>query len=317
MNKDVTQMNEAVIQVNDAVVPGEHPEPSGERRDLDRDGFDRQEPDRDGLDRQDRDREYVDLLPAVARPVTAAGDRLLAGFSAAARPAGRADMAAVGDRTEELVLGTLRPELARLRPPAGWAGEEWETAPLPPGEWWVVDAVEGAVNYAHGMPEWGVTVTLVRDGQPVLAVVRQPVGDLTYTAVRGAGAYLNGRRLRASAKADLGAAIVVTGQAEAGQAGTYRRIGASVTAMLGRALLVRASVPSTFPMLLVAAGHNDVFWQYEPVLPGVAAGALLITEAGGTVSRIDGSPWSPGSPDILAAAPALHRPAVAVLAAVA
>jgi myo-inositol-1(or 4)-monophosphatase len=87
--------------------------------------------------------------------------------------------------------------------------------------------------------------------------------------------------------------------------------------MLSRALLVRASVPSTFPMLLVAAGHNDIFWQYEPVLPGVAAGVLLITEAGGTVSRIDGSPWNPGSPDILAAAPAVHHAAIGALAAIA
>jgi myo-inositol-1(or 4)-monophosphatase len=192
-----------------------------------------------------------------------------------------------------------------------------ETTPLPPGEWWVVDAVEGAVNYVHGMPEWAVTVALLRDSQPVLAVVRQPAGDLTYTGIRGAGAFRNGRRLRTSAKASLDAAIAVTGQAEAGQDDTYRRIGESVTAMLGQALLVRTFVPSTFPMLLVAAGQHDVFWQYAPVLPGIAAGALLITEAGGTVSRIDGSAWSPGSPDILATAPALHQAAARVLATVA
>jgi myo-inositol-1(or 4)-monophosphatase len=260
--------------------------------------------------------EYADLLAPVVKAATAAGDRLMAEFSPDARPASRADMAAAGDHTEELVLGLLRPELASLRPGAGWVEEDMETTPLPPGEWWVVDPVEGAVNYIHGMPEWCVTVTLVRDGQPVLAVVRQPVGDLTYAAVLGAGAHLNGRPLRTSAKTSLDAAIAVTGQAEAGQDGTYRRIGESVTAMLGQALLVRAFVPSTFPMLLVAAGQNDVFWQYEPVLPGVAAGALLITEAGGTVSRIDGSAWSPGSPDILAAAPALHRAAASTLATV-
>jgi len=79
---------------------------------------------------------------------------------------------------------------------------------------------------------------------------------------------------------------------------------------------VRASVPSTFPLLLVAAGHNDVFWQYEPVLPGVAAGLLFVTEAGGIVTRIDGSPWRPGSADILAAAPGLHAAAVDVLRAI-
>src|ERR1700678_1655847 len=153
-----------------------------------------------------------DLLSSVVKVATEAGHRLLAEFSTAARPASRTEMAAGGARTEDLVLAQLRPELANLRPGAGWAGEGMETTPLPPGEWWVVDAVEGAVNYTHGMPEWGVTVTLVRDSQPVLAVVRQPVGDLTYTAVRGAGAYLNRQPLRTSAKTSLDAAIAVTGQ---------------------------------------------------------------------------------------------------------
>lgn len=84
--------------------------------------------------------------------------------------------------------------------------------------------------------------------------------------------------------------------------------------MLAEALMVEAIVPSTFPMLLVASGQNDVFWLFSPVIPGVAAGALLIAEAGGVVSRVDGGPWRPGDPDILAAAPALHQAAVAVLA---
>jgi myo-inositol-1(or 4)-monophosphatase len=178
----------------------------------------------------------------------------------------------------------------------------------------VVDEVEGNVNHGHGLPEWGVTVALVRDGQPVLAVVRQPVDDLTYTALLGGGAHVNGAALRTSAKAELNAAIVATGQAEAEQSGTYERIGRSITAMLGQALLVRASVPSTFPMLLVAAGHHDVFWQYEPTLPGVAAGALMITEAGGVVTDIAGHPWRPGDDTILAAAPGLHAAARTVLA---
>ena len=260
--------------------------------------------------------EYADLLSSVVKAATAAGDRLMAEFSPDARPASRAGMATAGGQIEELVLDGLRPELASLRPGAGWVADDMQTTPLPRGEWWVVDAVEGAVNYMHGMPEWGVTVTLMRDSQPVLAVVRQPVGDLTYTAVLGGGARRNGRPLRTSAKTGLDAAIAVTGQAEAGQEKTYRRIGDSVTTMLGHALLVRTFVPSTFPLLLVTAGQHDVFWQYEPVLPGVAAGALLVTEAGGVVSRIDGSPWSPGSPDFLAAAPGLHQAAVAALALV-
>lgn len=249
--------------------------------------------------------------------VTEAADRLLAVFSADARPGGRTDMFEAANRNENVALDVLRPALKELRPEAVWLADELETKPLPPGEFWVVDAVEGNVNHVHGMPEWCVTVTLIQDGEPVHTVVRQPIGDRTYTATRGEGAFLNGRRLTASAKTGLDAAIVSTGQAEAGQPGTHRRIGESITAMLDEALVVRAYVPSTFPLLLVAAGQHDAFWQYEPVLPGIAPGLLLATEAGGVASRIDGSPWRPGSPDVLVAAPGLHRAAVSVLSAVA
>ncbi|MFD4506487.1 inositol monophosphatase family protein [Streptomyces sp. NPDC058457] len=261
--------------------------------------------------------QYRKLLDAVVEIATEAGRALEARYSTAARPAGRHDMFRTGTADGQVSLDILRPALTALRPEARWLTDEYETTELPAGEWWVVDEVEGNVNHVHGLPEWAVTVALVRDGQTVLAVVRQPVGDLTYTALRGAGAHLNGTPLKVSAKTELNAAIVVTGQAEADQDGTYRRIGQSITAMLDSALLVRASVPSTFPMLLVGAGHNDVFWQYEPVLPGVAAGALMITEAGGTVTRIDGTPWTPGADTILATAPALHAPAVQVLSAIA
>lgn len=256
------------------------------------------------------------ILAAVVGAAEEAGRALQTRFSTAARPANRTEMFHTGTADGEVSLGILRPALTALRPEARWLPEEYETTALPDGEWWVVDEVEGNVNHVHGMPEWAVTVALVRDGQPVLAVVRQPIGDLTYTALRGEGSYLNGMALTVSAKTGLDAAIVVTGQAEADQEGTYRRIGTSITAMLDRALLVRASVPSTFPMLLVAGGQNDVFWQYEPVLPGIAAGALLITEAGGVVTRIDGAPWNPGDDTVLATIPALHAAAMQVLATV-
>lgn len=258
--------------------------------------------------------EERDLLSGVVEAATAAGRALEARYSTSSRPPDRGAMFRAGTADTEVSTNILRPALTSLRPGARWMPEEYETAALPVGEWWVVDEVEGNVNHVHGLPEWAVSVTLVRDGEPVLAVVRQPVGDLTYTALRGGGAHLNGVELHVSAKTDMDAAIVVTGQAETGQADTYERIGRSITAMLRQALLVRASVPSTFPMLLVAAGHHDVFWQYEPTLPGVAAGALMITEAGGVVTRVDGSPWSPGSDTVLAAAPGLHAAAARVLA---
>jgi myo-inositol-1(or 4)-monophosphatase len=262
-------------------------------------------------------REAIDgdiaLLDRMVAIVTEAGERLLEVFTPGSRPAGRTDMLAAGRRNEEVSVAVLRPALAAARPEAGWVGEDQETLTLPPGEWWTVDAVEGNVNHLHGLPEWAVTATLIRDNEPVLATMRQPVGDLTYTARKSGGAWRNGQRLESSTKTELRDAIVATGQAEAGQQETYQRIGASLTVMLSRALLVRATVPSTFPMLLVAEGHIDGFWQYEPVLPGVAGGALLVREAGGVVTDGDGRPWQPGASTIVAAASGVHRSVVDAL----
>jgi myo-inositol-1(or 4)-monophosphatase len=231
------------------------------------------------------------VLTAVVGAVRDAGRRLLDGYSVDARPLDRAGLLAAIEENERTSAGDLRVALAAARPEAGWVTEETETAELPPGEWWAVDAVEGNVNHVHGLPEWCVSATLLRDNVPVLTAVYQPVADIVHRAIRGGGAFADGRRLRVSAKSDLGAAIATTGQAEAGQHETYRRIGESITAMLGRTLLVRATVPSTFPMLLVAG-------------------------AGGLVTDLAGVPWRPGSADILAGAPALHADALDVLSTV-
>lgn len=253
------------------------------------------------------------LLARVVDAVHAAGERLMAVFSAASRPADRADMFAAAKRNEEVSLAGLQEALAAIRPQARLVNDEQETTALPPGEWWTLDAVEGNVNHVHGLPEWCVTVALLRDNAPVLTAVYQPIGNLTYTAVRGAGAHLNGARLQTSAKTELDAAIVTTSQSTAEQDRTYPRIGESIVAMLRRALLVRATVPCTFPLLLVATGQFDLFWQYEPLLSEVAAGVLLATEAGGVVSDTHGGPWQPGGGDILIAAPGVHAAAVQVL----
>jgi myo-inositol-1(or 4)-monophosphatase len=256
------------------------------------------------------------LLPAVEAIARTAGARLLDRWSEHNRLTDRASLVAGLQANEDAVAAWLRTQLTALHP-ATWLPEELETAELPAGDFWVVDAVEGNINLLHGLPEWGVTIALVRDGRTVLAVVFQPVPELLFSARAGRGAAVNGAPLTVSAVPSLETAIAATGQAEAGQTSTYVSIGASITAMLGAALLVRAAVPSTFPLLRVASGQNDVFWQFRPTLPGVAAGALIAAEAGATVSRIDGSAWIPGAADILVSAPQLHAAAAAVLSKVA
>lgn len=258
----------------------------------------------------------LELLPRVVHAARLAGDRLLAAFSPDSRPADRAAMYAMGTRIEEESFAAAREALDGAVPGARWVEEEQEGGLLPDGAWWVVDGAEGGVNHVHGLPEWGVTITLVRDNAPVVAVVRQPLADLTYTAVRGGGARLGGAALRVSAKTGLDAAIATAGQAGGGPE-VAERFGRAFAAMSRRALLVRNTIPTTFPLLAVASGQYDAFWQYDPDLPGVSAGSLLVAEAGGVVTDLRGEPWTPGSPDVLVAAPGVHAAALDVLAPIA
>jgi myo-inositol-1(or 4)-monophosphatase len=257
------------------------------------------------------------LLPAVVEAVRSASRHLKRRFSADARLASAQEVVAAIRANDAESVGLLREALARVRPGAGWCEDELEGGALPPGEWWVTDPVEGNINHIHGMADWCVTATLVRDNTPVLTVVDLPMTDNTYTAVRGAGAWLDGVRLRPSAKTALDAALVGTGQAKPGEdRQTHQRLGASVTAMLESALVLRVSVPATLQLIQVAAGRMDVFWQFSQVRSGLVAGALLVQEAGGRLSDTQGRPWSLTSHDFLAAAPGLHGAAVGVLSAI-
>jgi myo-inositol-1(or 4)-monophosphatase len=254
----------------------------------------------------------TNVLTAVVQAAEKAGQALLASYDPASRPADRAEMYEVGTRLEATSTAIVREALDGVAPGVGWWDEDETGRVVPAGRWWVVDGTEGAVNHVHGLPEWGVTITLVTDGQPELTVFRQPIGDLTYTAERGQGASLNGQRLRASAKTDLSAAAVTASQGGNDDA-VYERFAGAFAAMASRALLVRNTIPTVFPLLGLAAGQYDVFWQYEPDLPGSAAGALLAGEAGAIVTDLTGAPWDVNASDILVAAPGLHAAALEVL----
>lgn len=260
------------------------------------------------------------LLAATVAAVRAAGAAMLARFDAETRtPDDLASVVRAIHDNDDAALRIARPLLQRARPNAGWVDDELEGGALPAGEWWVFDPVEGNVNHVHGLPEWGVSATLVRDNVPVLTAVYEPLGDQLYAALRGNGvAYVNGVPMRPSTKTELKAAIVTTGQAKPGEtADTYRRLGESVTAMLNAALVVRMTVPATFQLAHVASGRIDGFWQYSDVRSGLAAGALLVSEAGGAVTDTQGRPWTLASADFLATAPGVHREAVQALAHVA
>ncbi|MDQ0835757.1 myo-inositol-1(or 4)-monophosphatase [Streptomyces achromogenes] len=256
----------------------------------------------------------AEILARTADAVRDAASALRERFGDVVRHETREELMRALAVNDDLALGILRPRLSQLRPNARWVEEELEGGALPPGEWWVVDPAEGNVNHLHALPEWAVTATLVRDNLPVLTAVHLPSTGETYTALAGAGARVDGRPLRVSPTADLGLSIVATSQARPDEPEeVVRRIGASITAMLLDALVVRTAVPATLHLLHVAAGRIDAFWQFAGARADLLPGALLVTEAGGRISDVEGRPWTPQSESFLAAAPAMHTAAVATL----
>lgn len=255
------------------------------------------------------------LLTQVVAAVRAAGRAVRATFDAGSRPADRHAIGSMIAANDAVSLAVLRPALSAALPAARWDDDEGGAGPLPAGEWWVVDPVEGAINHIHGLPGWAITATLVRDNLPILTAVHLPLTGDTYTAVRGGGAWIGGQRLHASRKAQLNAAMVGTGQAAPGEGrATWQRIGMSVAAMLEAALVVQVSVPATLQLVQVATGRQDLFWQHSQVRSGLLAGALLVAEAGGSITDLHGEPWRLDSSDFLASAPTLTQQAVAILA---
>ena len=254
------------------------------------------------------------LLAQVAGVVEQAGQHLLAGFRTALAPKNLPDLLARIEANDAAVEATLRSALLGLWPGSQWAADEEEEGALPAGEWWVADPAEGNVNHVHGRAGWGVTATLVRDGEPMLTAIAIPLTGETYTAFVGRGAFVNGQSLRVSAKQSLDAATVASGQASPGESKAIRsKMLRSADALLDAALLVSLSVPTRLELVDVAAGRLDAFWQHGRVRAGLIGGALLVREAGGLVTDLSGSHWSAASPDFLASPPALQSAILAAL----
>ncbi|MEU8919627.1 inositol monophosphatase family protein [Kitasatospora sp. NPDC048545] len=224
-----------------------------------------------------------------------------------------------GARFAELdgpAVAGLRRRLTALRPQAGWAPEALDGSLPAEGEWWLCDATDGAVQYLLGHPHWAVTVTLVRDGAAVLAVVHAPEldGGRTYRAVLGGGAELDGRPI---APLERAAAVTVAATSQPPRVAedpvALRRAGESLSAMAGAVLAVRNLGPTALQVAQVGSGHLALFWEYGADAGNLLPGALIAGEAGAAVTDATGAAWTAGSDSFLVAAPGLHAEALGVL----
>ena len=224
---------------------------------------------------------------------------------------GPADFVSVADRRAE---ETLRAELKRARPGYGFLLEERGPEP---GEdtsnRWLVDPLDGTTNFLHGIPQFCISIALERDSRLFAGVIYDPVRDEMFWAEDGDGAFCNERRLRVAARRDLREAVVVTGIPHRGRAGKEGYI-EQLQAMMATCSGIRRFGAAALDLAWVAAGRFDGYWEQGLRPWDLAAGIVLMREAGGLATEVGGGAGMLASGSILCANPTLHAQMVAALA---
>ena len=212
-------------------------------------------------------------------------------------------------RAESLIVDALRaayPEHAILTEEAGALAGSAAAR-------WIVDPLDGTTNYAHGIPVFAVSIGLVVEGRAELGVVYDPARDECFIAERGAGATLDGRPLRVSGAAVLDASVLATGFAYTIRQGRDTNL-PEHDALSLRCQAVRAIGSAALSLAWVAAGRFDGFWELVLGPWDVAAGALLVEEAGGRVTDRTGAPVDLSAPSPVASNGLIHAAMLSALA---
>ena len=175
----------------------------------------------------------------------------------------------------------------------------------PSGPCWVFDPIDGTTNYANGIPIFCASLAFEIDGVAEVAAVFDPNRQELFTAERGGGAYLNGRPLRVSSAASLVDAVLVTGFPYDVHTRVEEIVGL-FGAFVGCARAVRRLGSAAIDLCYVAAGRMDGFWESDLKPCDIAAAALIVAEAGGRVTDVDGTPFSSRRGHVLAANAQIH-----------
>jgi myo-inositol-1(or 4)-monophosphatase len=178
---------------------------------------------------------------------------------------------------------------------------------------WFTDPLDGTTNYAHGYPFFCSSVALTISGEVVAGAVFDPVKDELFTAEKGGGSYVNGRRLRVSSATELVHSLLVTGFPYDVRDDLTAKL-RLFTRFMGEARAVRRDGAAALDLCYVAAGRYDGFWEERLQPWDMMAGILVVHEAGGRTSRFDGTPLGVAADEIVATNGALHEAMLRVLA---
>ncbi|MBA2127046.1 inositol monophosphatase [Hyphomicrobium methylovorum] len=206
-------------------------------------------------------------------------------------------------------------ELSKARPGYGFLMEErGEVEGADKTHRWIVDPLDGTTNFLHSNPLFAISIGLEREGQLIAGVIYNPASDELFTAEKGKGAYMNDRRLRVAARKTLADALVTTGIPHRGRQG-HPRFLKEMGLLMQEVAGIRRSGSAALDLAFVAAGRFDAYWEHNLQPWDVAAGIVLVREAGGFVSDLNGGDKMLTSGDVLAANASLHKALGAALSA--
>jgi myo-inositol-1(or 4)-monophosphatase len=199
---------------------------------------------------------------------------------------GPGDFVSAADRRAEQIL---RQELGRARPGFGLLLEEAGAVDGEDREHrWLVDPLDGTTNFLHGLPHFAVSVALERRGELVAGVIYDPIKDELFCAEKGAGAYLNDRRLRVSGRSELATCLIGTGIPVLNWPGRQQGFARQLERLSDEVAGIRRLGTASLDLAYVAAGRLDGFWEFGLKPWDIAAGIVLVREAGGLVGRLEG-----------------------------
>jgi myo-inositol-1(or 4)-monophosphatase len=224
---------------------------------------------------------------------------------------GRIDLVTAADLAAEEAFRAI---VGRRFPDHVVIGEETAHAPelRDSPRQWIIDPVDGTTNFAHGVALFSVSIAFRMNGVILAGVVYDPIGQELFTAERGFGARLNGQPLRVTGTAELVDAVLCTGFPYTVREERRRQVDV-FAAFLDEARAVRRLGSAALDLAYVAAGRFDGFWEERLHAWDIAAGVLLIEEAGGTVTNMDGGPLDVFAGHVVATNGPLHEPMLSII----
>jgi myo-inositol-1(or 4)-monophosphatase len=208
----------------------------------------------------------------------------------------------------------LKAELQRARPGYGLLMEEGGETPGSDGRHrWIVDPLDGTTNFLHGLPHWAISIGLERDGEIVAGVIYEPIRDEMFWTEKGAGAYVNERRLRVASRRRLADAVFATG-IPFREHGDHEAYLATLAPVMAQSSGVRRWGVASLDLAYVAAGRFDGFWEFGLRPWDIAAGILMVREAGGYITDFAGGHSVLQGGDVIAANDQLHKQLLEMMA---